>query len=111
MSKQKKIDPLRRSFGQRVRALRKRAGMSQMELGEQSGLDHTYIGGVERGERNLSIEAIGKITQGLEVEIADRVGIMVEGNLVKTFTRQELEQEDLERIYVEYISRPMEEAV
>ena len=43
-------------------------------------------------------------------EIADRVGIMVEGNLVKTFTRQELEQEDLERIYVEYVSRPMEEA-
>ena len=79
--------------------------------GNSQDWDHTYIGGVERGERNLSIEAIGKITQGLEVEIADRVGIMVEGNLVKTFTRQELEQEDLERIYVEYVSRPMEEAV
>jgi ABC-2 type transport system ATP-binding protein len=43
-------------------------------------------------------------------EIADRIGIMVEGNLVKTFTREELEREDLERIYVEYVSRPMEEA-
>ena len=43
-------------------------------------------------------------------EIADRIGIMVEGNLVKIFTREELEQEDLERIYLEYVSRPMEEA-
>ena len=39
-------------------------------------------------------------------QIADRVGIMVAGNLVKIFTRQELEQEDLESIYVEYVSQP-----
>ena len=37
--------------------------------------------------------------------IADRVGIMTEGNLVKVFTREELEQEDLERIYVDYVTR------
>ena len=37
--------------------------------------------------------------------IADRIGIMVDGYLVKVFTREELEQEDLERIYVEYVSR------
>ena len=43
-------------------------------------------------------------------EIADRVGIMVEGRLVKIFTREELEEEDLEKIYVEFVSRPMEEA-
>jgi ABC-2 type transport system ATP-binding protein len=43
-------------------------------------------------------------------EIADRVGIMVEGKLVQTFTRAELEQENLERIYVEYVSRPVDEA-
>ena len=43
-------------------------------------------------------------------EIADRVGIMTEGYLVKIFTREELEQEDLEKIYVEYVSRPREEA-
>ncbi len=42
--------------------------------------------------------------------IADRVGIMVEGNLLRIFTQEELEQEDLERIYVEYVSRPVEEA-
>ena len=43
-------------------------------------------------------------------QIADRVGIMVEGNLVKIFTREELEQEDLESIYVEYVSQPAEQA-
>ena len=42
-----------------------------MELGEKAELDHTYIGGVERGERNLSIEAIGKLAQGLGVDIVD----------------------------------------
>ncbi|MDA0335048.1 MAG: ABC transporter ATP-binding protein [bacterium] len=39
-------------------------------------------------------------------QIADRVGIMVAGNLVKIFTRDELKQADLETIYVEYVSQP-----
>ena len=44
-------------------------------------------------------------------EIADRVGIMVEGSLVRIFTRDELANEDLERLYVEYVSRDVEQAV
>ena len=43
-------------------------------------------------------------------QIADRVGIMVEGNLMRTFTSSELEKEDLEKIYVEYVSQPAEQA-
>ena len=43
-------------------------------------------------------------------QIADRVGIMVEGDLVKIFTREELGQADLESIYVEYVSQPAEQA-
>ena len=42
--------------------------------------------------------------------IANRVGIMVEGSLVKQFTREELEKEDLEKIYVEFVSQPAERA-
>lgn len=38
--------------------------------------------------------------------IADRVGIMVLGRLVKTFTRQELERENLEQLYLDYVDRP-----
>ena len=37
--------------------------------------------------------------------VADRIGIMVDGYLVKVFTREELEQEDLEKVYVEYVSQ------
>ena len=43
-------------------------------------------------------------------EIADRGGIMVEGSLVRIFTRDELANEDLERLYVEYVSRDVEQA-
>ena len=43
-------------------------------------------------------------------QVADRVGIMVAGNLVKLFTRDELKQADLESIYVEYVSQPAEQA-
>jgi ABC-2 type transport system ATP-binding protein len=42
--------------------------------------------------------------------LADRVGIMTNGNLVRIFSRQELEQEDLEKIYIEYVSQPADQA-
>lgn len=42
--------------------------------------------------------------------IADRVGIMVAGELVKVLTRDELKNEDLETLYVEFVSRPAEQA-
>jgi ABC-type multidrug transport system ATPase subunit len=38
--------------------------------------------------------------------VADRVGIMSEGSLVKILTREELEEADLEKIYIDYVSRP-----
>lgn len=43
-------------------------------------------------------------------EIADRVGIMVAGRLVQVLTREELQQQDLEAIYVQYVSQPTEQA-
>ncbi|QSR27259.1 transcriptional regulator [Nocardioides aromaticivorans] len=56
----------RRAFGERVRELRKPLGLSQEELGHRAGLDRTYIGGVERGERNISLDNIWKIAEALE---------------------------------------------
>ena len=54
-------------FGARVRALRKKAGFSQEEFALEIGLDRTYMGGVERGERNLALLNIRKIARGLHI--------------------------------------------
>lgn len=56
-----------RQFGQRVRDLRRKKGLSQEELADAAGLDRSYTGGVERGERNLSFLNILKIAAALGV--------------------------------------------
>ncbi|MCH7580696.1 MAG: helix-turn-helix transcriptional regulator [Chloroflexi bacterium] len=60
-------DDLKRKFGQRVRALRERLGISQQEFAHSVKLDRTYIGSVERGERNVSLVNIHKLAAGLNV--------------------------------------------
>lgn len=57
-------------FGQRVRALRKAKGFSQEDFALEIGLDRTYMGGVERGERNLALLNIAKIAKGLHISVA-----------------------------------------
>lgn len=54
-------------FGARVRELRERAGFSQEEFAHLAGLDRSYIGQVERGERNVSLFNIIKMAKGLNV--------------------------------------------
>lgn len=53
------------AFGSRVRARRNELGFSQEELGHRANLDRTYIGGVERGERNVSLLNIHAIAEAL----------------------------------------------
>jgi transcriptional regulator with XRE-family HTH domain len=60
---------IREEFGQRVKELRARSGMSQEVLAHRAGLDRTYISGVERGGRNISILNIERIAQALSVTI------------------------------------------
>lgn len=55
------------AFGRRVRILRNEKGISQEVLAELSDLDRTYIGGIERGERNPSLKNILKLSFSLEV--------------------------------------------
>ena len=62
---------LKRAFGQRVRALREARGWSQERAEQQLGLHWTYIGQVERGERNLTLLSIQKIARGFKIELAE----------------------------------------
>jgi len=57
-------------FGQRIKTLRKARNLSQEELAELCGLDRTYISGIERGVRNVSLRNIEVLAQALEVSIA-----------------------------------------
>nr|WP_154889778.1 helix-turn-helix transcriptional regulator [Paenibacillus xylanexedens] len=62
---------LRNSVGERIRAIRKVKGLTQQKLAELSGLDDAYIGSVERGERNISIDTLEKIVLALGVPSAN----------------------------------------
>jgi transcriptional regulator with XRE-family HTH domain len=57
------------AFGRRIRDLRKARGLSQEDLAERAGLHRTYVGGIERGERNPSLVNIGQIAQALGVTV------------------------------------------
>lgn len=71
MASTKTTDYILSRFGYKVRAVRKMKNLSQEALADLSELDRTYIGGVERGERNVSLINIEKIAKALEVEIKD----------------------------------------
>jgi len=64
-------DDVRIRFGKAVRRKRNRIGVSQEEFADMCGLDRTYIGGVERGERNLSLVNIEKISRTLKITLSD----------------------------------------
>jgi len=63
-------DP-RQTFGNHIRNFRKQAEMSQEKLAEVCGLHRTYIGAVERGERNVSLINIVALARALHVKPAE----------------------------------------
>ena len=57
-------------IGQRIRSYRLHSGLNQEGLAEKCGLHPTYIGQVERGEKNATIESISKIAGGLNLSLS-----------------------------------------
>lgn len=59
------------AFGQRVREVRKAKGISQEKLAELAGIDRSYMGNIERGEKNASLKKVYEICDALDVKIQD----------------------------------------
>ncbi len=66
-------------FGGAVRRARTAAGLTQEELADRSGLDRSYIGGVERGDRNPTLNVIEKIAKGLGLTLAELFSYSADG--------------------------------
>lgn len=63
-----------KDLGLRLREARVRRNLTQAELGLACALDRTFIGSVERGERNLSILNLRRIARSLRVDLAQLIG-------------------------------------
>lgn len=57
------------AFGQRVREVRKSKGISQERLAEMAGIDRSYMGNIERGEKNITLKKAYEICDALDIEI------------------------------------------
>lgn len=64
------MSEIAKSVGQRIRNYRNQLGLSQEKLAELSGCHPTYIGQIERGEKNATLESIEKISSALNVPLS-----------------------------------------
>lgn len=64
-------EPILLAFGQRVQELRKKRNLSQEQLADMAGVHRTYIGMVERSEKNITLRNIKKIAKALDVNIKE----------------------------------------
>ena len=62
---------IQKKFGQRVKALRQKKGISQEALAHLAEIDRTYMTSVENGKRNISIQNIEKILKALEISFSE----------------------------------------
>ncbi|MNJ46602.1 anaerobic benzoate catabolism transcriptional regulator [compost metagenome] len=64
---------LREFLGNRIRAIRNAKGLTQQNLADTSDLDYRYIGALERGERNFSIDTLEKVLAALNISLYELV--------------------------------------
>lgn len=78
MTRRAAFDPSQQALASAIRAEREQAGYSQEVFGRHAGLDRSYYGAIERGDFNLTLETMLRITAGLGVslgQICIRAGI------------------------------------
>lgn len=62
---------IKKQFGDRIKSLRLKMGLSQEKFALRIDMDRTYYASVESGRRNISLENIKKIADGLEISLSD----------------------------------------
>lgn len=62
--------PRHRALGEAIRSTRSQASLSQEQLALRCGLDRTYVGGIERGERNPSYASLLRVADALDVPLS-----------------------------------------
>jgi transcriptional regulator with XRE-family HTH domain len=67
----RKKNPALIKLGEKVRELRKSNGFSQEGFADEVGLDRTYMGGIERGERNIATLNLIRIALALNIEVGE----------------------------------------
>jgi transcriptional regulator with XRE-family HTH domain len=65
------IDERMIAFGKRVREVRKSKGISQERLAEMAGIDRSYMGNIERGEKNITLKKAYEVCDALDVDITE----------------------------------------
>ena len=68
-----KIPKYRKVLGENIRTHRRQLGWSQIKLAEKADLHHNYIGDIERGEENVSVDTLMRIATSLKVTLSDLV--------------------------------------
>ena len=65
--------PRQRELGDRIRARRQKLGISQETLALRAGINRSYVGSLEAGERNPSLENVARLAVALDIDAADLV--------------------------------------
>jgi len=65
------LSDVRIRFGEKLRKVRQRVGLSQERLAELAGLHRTYVSSVERGQRNISLENVERLADALGITMAE----------------------------------------
>lgn len=85
------MSDLRQTVGDRIRTLRKAGGLTQQQLAELSNLDDAYIGSVERGERNISLDTLEKLIIAFDIQPTE-LFLSIELNEIKAIQREAIDE-------------------
>ena len=71
LKKDTDLAKVQKAFGNRLRDLRQEQCLTQEELAHQAGLNRTYIGDIERGEKNITLGSMDKLAKALGIKLRD----------------------------------------